>query len=73
MGGFRNTISCMCNQIENLAQSKQFSWSLEFHNTADLAHSQGNDLLREVFQLGPPPVDTKESKASRLERVGNKL
>lgn len=32
-------------------------------------HIQGNDLLREVFQLGPTPLVSRESiKASRLEK-----
>ncbi len=32
---------------------------------------QGNEFLRDVFQLGPPPLPTLESKASRLERVSS--
>jgi hypothetical protein len=35
------------------------------------AHIQGNELLREVFQMGAAPLTTVESKASRLERVGH--
>ena len=35
------------------------------------AHIQGNELLREVFKMGPAPLTTVESKASRLERVRN--
>jgi hypothetical protein len=34
------------------------------------AHIQGNELLREIFQMGAAPLTTVESKASRLERVG---
>lgn len=30
---------------------------------------QGNDLLRDIFQLGPVPAITVDSKASRLEKV----
>ena len=30
---------------------------------------QGNELLRDIFQMGPAPTITVETKASRLERV----
>jgi hypothetical protein len=30
--------------------------------------AQGNDLLRDIFQLGPAPAATVDSKASRLEK-----
>ncbi len=32
-------------------------------------HLAGNDLLREVFQMGPPPLLRVESKAHKLDRV----
>ena len=32
-------------------------------------HLTGNELLRDIFQMGPPPLVTVESKAAKLERV----
>ena len=32
-------------------------------------HLQQNDLLRDIFQMGPAPQFTPQTKASRLERV----
>jgi hypothetical protein len=32
-------------------------------------HLKQNDLLRDVFQMGPAPLHAIQTKASRLERV----
>ncbi len=32
-------------------------------------HLKQNDLLRDIFQMGPVPLHSVESKASKLERV----
>ena len=37
------------------------------------SHIQENELLREIFQMGPAPLTTVESKASWLERVGHEF
>jgi hypothetical protein len=35
--------------------------------------AQGNDLLREIFQLGPAPAVTVDTKATRLEKVSHSI
>lgn len=32
-------------------------------------HLTENDLLRDIFQMGPPPLVTVETKAAKMERV----
>ena len=35
--------------------------------------AQGNDLLREIFELGPAPAVTVDTKATRLEKVSHSI
>lgn len=48
----------------------QYNGFRELLGTGMNTHLQHNDLLRDVFQMGPPPLQVSTpSKASRLERV----
>jgi len=54
--------------LDSWAKLVQYSAFRDLLGSGMNTHLQGNDLLREVFQLGPPPVPSVESKAARQER-----
>lgn len=47
----------------------QYNVFRELLGTGLTSHLQQNDLLRDIFQMGPAPLHYVESKATRLERV----
>ena len=55
--------------LDSWSRLIQYNMFRELLGSGMTAHIQGNELLREVFQMGPAPLTTVESKASRLERV----
>ena len=56
--------------LDSWSRLIQYNMFREVLGSGMTSHIQGNELLREIFQMGPAPLTTVESKASRLERVG---
>jgi hypothetical protein len=55
--------------LDSWARLIQYNVFKELLGSGLKTHIQGNDLLRDIFQLGPAPAATVDSKASRLEKV----
>ena len=55
--------------LNSWARLVQYHCLRELLGPAINTHLAGNELLREVFQMGPPPVVTVETKAAKLDRV----
>jgi hypothetical protein len=54
--------------LDSWARLIQYGVLKELLGTGLKPHIQGNDLLREIFQLGPAPAITVDTKATRLEK-----
>jgi hypothetical protein len=54
--------------LDSWARLIQYNVFKELLGSGLKTHIQGNDLLRDIFQLGPAPAATVDSKASRLEK-----
>ena len=55
--------------LDSWAKLCQYSGFRELLGSGMNAHLHHNDLLRDIFQMGPAPLHTIQSKESRLERV----
>ena len=55
--------------LNSWARHVQYHCLRELLGPAINTHLAGNELLREVFQMGPPPIVTVETKAAKLDRV----
>lgn len=55
--------------LNSWAKLCQYNSFRELLGSGMNAHLQQNDLLRDIFQMGPAPLHTMHSRASRLERV----
>ena len=55
--------------LNSWAKLCQYNTFREILGSGINSHLKQNDLLRDVFQMGPAPLTSKETKSSRLERV----
>ncbi len=55
--------------LNSWAKLCQYNGFKELLGSGMNAHLKQNDLLRDIFQMGPAPLHSVETKASRLERV----
>ena len=55
--------------LNSWAKLCQYNGFKEMLGSGMDTHLKQNDLLRDVFQMGPAPLHTTHTKASRLERV----
>ena len=55
--------------LDNWTKLVQYSSFRDLLGTGLNIHLMANDFIRDVFELGPPPVIAVESKMAKMERV----
>lgn len=57
--------------LDSWARVCQYNTFRELLGSGITSHFKLNELLRDIFQMGPAPIERVETKGSRLERVSS--